>query len=94
MCSEFYTGWLTHWGDATAANTSTAQAPGNPPKSPPPAAKKATCPSLNNPCRFQVAKDLDAILSTSYGSVSLYMAHGGTSFGWWSGVNGGGGCNI
>ena len=31
-------------------------------------------------------KDLDYILSVG-GSFSLYMAHGGTSFGWWAGCN-------
>jgi len=66
MCSEFYTGWLTHWGDPHAANTSTAL----------------------------VASNLDAVLSTANGSVSLYMGHGGTSFGWWSGVNGAGGTSF
>ena len=64
MCSEFYTGWLTHWGEAMA-NTSAAG----------------------------VASSLEAILSTN-GSVSLYMAHGGTNFGGWSGANGDGGSSF
>lgn len=58
MCSEFYTGWLTHWGESMA-NTSSAD----------------------------TAQYLDKILSLR-GSVSLYMAHGGTNFGFWSGANG------
>mmetsp|Transcript_26095 Transcript_26095/g.62872 ORF Transcript_26095/g.62872 Transcript_26095/m.62872 type:complete len:567 (-) Transcript_26095:168-1868(-) len=58
MVSEFYTGWLTHWGEPMA-NT-----------------------SAND-----TASHLENILSTN-GSVSLYMAHGGTNFGFWAGANG------
>jgi beta-galactosidase len=62
MDSEFYTGWLTHWGDASLANTSSAVA----------------------------AQWIDALL-TSKGNINMYMGHGGTSFGYWSGSNGDGG---
>jgi len=60
MCTEYYTGWLTHWGE-TMANTSSAD----------------------------VATWLGKILEV-HGSVSLYMGHGGSNFGFWSGANGGG----
>ena len=60
MNSEYYTGWLTHWGDAHAANTSSRD----------------------------LASGLDRMLAANI-SVNLYMAHGGTSFGFWSGANGG-----
>lgn len=60
MCSEFYTGWISHWR-APQANTSSAE----------------------------VAQWLDRLLALN-GSVSLYMAHGGSNFGFWSGANGGG----
>ena len=59
--SEYYTGWLTHWGESMA-NTSSAE----------------------------VAQWLDKLLSMNMASVSLYMGHGGTNFGHWSGANGGG----
>eukprot|EP00041_Stephanoeca_diplocostata_P011407 m.188329 g.188329 ORF g.188329 m.188329 type:complete len:797 (-) comp18526_c0_seq2:98-2488(-) len=59
MCSECYTGWLTHWGEG-GANTSSS------------------------------APHVDTILGMK-GSISLYMGHGGTNFGYWSGANGGGG---
>ena len=60
MDSEYYTGWLTHWGDSSLANTSSKL----------------------------VAQWIDDIL-TNNGSFNLYMGHGGTSFGFWSGSNGG-----
>lgn len=63
MCSECYTGWLTHWGEG-GANTSSS------------------------------APHVDSILGTFNGSVSLYMGHGGTNFGFWSGANGGGGSSF
>lgn len=59
MDSEFYTGWLTHWGDTALANTSTAP----------------------------IVQWLNDML-TRNGSFNIYMGHGGTSFGWWSGANG------
>jgi len=62
MCSECYTGWLTHWGEG-GANTSSS------------------------------APHVDAILKLN-GSISLYMGHGGTNWGFWSGVNGGGGTSF
>ncbi|KAJ4806944.1 Beta-galactosidase [Rhynchospora pubera] len=57
LSSEFYTGWLTHWGEklATTNASSTAAA-------------------------------LENILSKD-GSAVLYMAHGGTNFGLFSGAN-------
>lgn len=58
--SEFYSGWLTHWGEKMA-NTSSVT----------------------------LASYADKILAMN-GSLSLYMGHGGTNFGWWSGANGGG----
>ena len=63
MCSECYTGWLTHWGEA-GANTSSS------------------------------APHVDSILGKFGGSVSLYMGHGGTNWGFWSGANGGGGTSF
>lgn len=58
--SEYYTGWLTHWGE-TMANTSTIGTVGG----------------------------VAAILAYN-GSFNLYMAYGGTNWGFWNGANGGG----
>ena len=63
MCSECYTGWLTHWGEG-GANTSSS------------------------------APHVDSILGQYDGSISLYMGHGGTNFGFFSGANGGGGSSF
>ncbi|KAL4433782.1 hypothetical protein ABPG75_000223 [Micractinium tetrahymenae] len=59
FCSEFYTGWLTHWGE-TMANTSTEV----------------------------LVKDTQTLLefANSTGSLSFYMIHGGTNFGFWAGA--------
>lgn len=57
LASEFYTGWLTHWGETFAQTDA-----------------------------MQVASELDKILSKN-GSAVLYMAHGGTNFGFFSGAN-------
>ena len=65
MCTEFYTGWLTHWGENYSATATE-----------------------------DVVNSLEQVLKAGengYGSVSLYMAHGGTNFGYWSGANGNGG---
>ncbi|GMH64670.1 hypothetical protein TrRE_jg6728 [Triparma retinervis] len=61
MCTEYYTGWLTHYGE-DLAETGTA----------------AMIDTLSS----MIAQDI---------SFNLYMAHGGTSFGFWAGANGGGG---
>ena len=58
--SEYYTGWLTHWGEGMA-NTSTTGTVGG-----------------------------IATLLASNSSYNLYMAYGGTNFGFRSGANGGG----
>lgn len=63
MCSECYTGWLTHWGES-GANTSSS------------------------------APHVDSILGQFDGSISLYMGHGGTNWGFFSGANGGGGTSF
>jgi len=55
---EFYTGWLTRWGEQ--AHNSSAKANGE---------------ALYNQLR-------------NGGSVSMYLAHGGTNFGFWAGANG------
>lgn len=57
LASEFYTGWLTHWGENFAQTNA-----------------------------VQAASGLDKILSKN-GSAVLYMAHGGTNFGFFSGSN-------
>ncbi|KAL4450728.1 hypothetical protein ABPG77_001084 [Micractinium sp. CCAP 211/92] len=59
FCSEFYTGWLTHWGEAMA-NTSTEV----------------------------LVKDTQTLLefANSTGSLSFYMIHGGTNFGFTAGA--------
>lgn len=59
LSSEFYTGWLTHWGEANAKTSAT-----------------------------YTADCLQNILSRN-GSVVLYMAHGGTNFGFFNGANSG-----
>ncbi len=50
---------------------------------------KVARPSVVSHACAQAAKYLSMLLSLN-GSVSLYMAHGGTNFGLWSGANGGG----
>ncbi|KAK3134968.1 hypothetical protein QOZ80_5BG0413010 [Eleusine coracana subsp. coracana] len=57
LSSEFYTGWLTHWGESIATTDATS-----------------------------TAKALKAILCNN-GSAVLYMAHGGTNFGFYNGAN-------
>ncbi|OVA08159.1 Glycoside hydrolase [Macleaya cordata] len=57
LSSEFYTGWLTHWGEKLAETN--AQ---------------------------YTANALETILSRN-GSAVLYMAHGGTNFGFLNGAN-------
>ncbi|CAO2840197.1 unnamed protein product [Amaranthus hypochondriacus] len=57
LSSEFYTGWLTHWGERIAKTDADF-----------------------------TANELGKILSRN-GSVVLYMAHGGTNFGFFNGAN-------
>ncbi|KAG9143276.1 hypothetical protein Leryth_010213 [Lithospermum erythrorhizon] len=57
LSAEFYTGWLTHWGERNA----------------------------NTDANFTAAS-LEKILSRN-GSAVLYMVHGGTNFGFYSGAN-------
>ncbi|KAK6264230.1 hypothetical protein SCA6_019664 [Theobroma cacao] len=57
LSSEFYTGWLTHWGEKIARTDADF-----------------------------TAAALEKILSRN-GSVVLYMAHGGTNFGFYNGAN-------
>ncbi|XP_068647552.1 beta-galactosidase 17 [Aristolochia californica] len=57
LSAEFYTGWLTHWGEKIAETNAAF-----------------------------TAKALESILSKK-GSAVLYMAHGGTNFGFFSGAN-------
>lgn len=57
LSAEFYTGWLTHWGEKNAETGAAF-----------------------------TARALDSILSRN-GSAVLYMAHGGTNFGFYSGAN-------
>lgn len=57
LSAEFYTGWLTHWGEKNAETDATS-----------------------------TATALESILSRN-GSAVLYMAHGGTNFGYFSGAN-------
>lgn len=59
LSTEFYTGWLTHWGENIASTDAT-----------------------------RTATFLEKILSKN-GSAVLYMAHGGTNFGFYSGANSG-----
>lgn len=57
LSAEFYTGWLTHWGEEIAKTDADF-----------------------------TAAALEKILSRN-GSAVLYMAHGGTNFGFYSGAN-------
>lgn len=57
LSTEFYTGWLTHWGESTATTDASSTAE---------ALKRILC------CN---------------GSAVLYMAHGGTNFGFYNGAN-------
>ncbi|PWA63941.1 beta-galactosidase 17 [Artemisia annua] len=57
LSSEFYTGWLTHWGEIIAKTDANS-----------------------------TASALENILSRN-GSAVLYMAHGGTNFGFYNGAN-------
>ncbi|CDO97907.1 unnamed protein product [Coffea canephora] len=59
LSTEFYTGWLTHWGEKIASTSATF-----------------------------TADSLEKILSMN-ASVVLYMAHGGTNFGFYNGANSG-----
>ena len=59
MWSELWVGWFTVWGDARAANKSTAE--------------------FHRGVGEMVRENA---------SFSLYMAHGGTNLGYWSGANG------
>ncbi|KAH9607420.1 hypothetical protein KSS87_007510 [Heliosperma pusillum] len=59
LSSEFYTGWLTHWGEKIATTDA-----------------------------YSTAAELEKILARN-GSVVLYMAHGGTNFGFYNGANSG-----
>ncbi|KAK4479564.1 hypothetical protein RD792_015082, partial [Penstemon davidsonii] len=57
LSAEFYTGWLTHWGEHIASTDATF-----------------------------TARNLEKIFSLN-GSAVLYMVHGGTNFGFYSGAN-------
>ncbi|CAN0878039.1 Beta-galactosidase 17 [Linum grandiflorum] len=57
LSTEFYTGWLTHWGEKIATTDADF-----------------------------TASSLETILSRN-GSAVLYMAHGGTNFGFYNGAN-------
>ncbi|CAM0954269.1 unnamed protein product [Alopecurus aequalis] len=57
LTAEFYTGWLTHWGESIATTDASS-----------------------------TAKALKDILCRN-GSAVLYMAHGGTNFGFYNGAN-------
>ncbi|OMO70788.1 Glycoside hydrolase, family 35 [Corchorus capsularis] len=57
LSAEFYTGWLTHWGEKIARTDASF-----------------------------TAAALEKIVSRN-GSVVLYMAHGGTNFGFYNGAN-------
>ncbi|XP_048551097.1 beta-galactosidase 8 isoform X3 [Triticum urartu] len=57
LSAEFYTGWLTHWGESIATTDASS-----------------------------TAKALKSILCRN-GSAVLYMAHGGTNFGFYNGAN-------
>jgi hypothetical protein len=57
--AQFYTGWLTHWGEQMA-NTSSEQ--------------------------LALAMGELLAFANSSASVNLYMAHGGTNFGFWAGA--------
>ena len=52
--------------------------------------------AMANTSSASAASHLDAVLSAAkgWGSASLYMAHGGTSFGWSAGANGAGGTSY
>ncbi|XP_062156120.1 beta-galactosidase 17 [Alnus glutinosa] len=60
LSAEFYTGWLTHWGEKIAETNADS-----------------------------TATALEKILERN-GSAVLYMAHGGTNFGFYNGANTGG----
>ena len=64
MCTEYYTGWLTHYGEDIAV-TSTQDLVGT----------------------------LEVMIEGNV-SFNLYMADGGTNFGFWAGANGGGGTDY
>ncbi|XP_024366649.1 beta-galactosidase 8 isoform X2 [Physcomitrium patens] len=57
LATEFYTGWLSHWGEKLAKTDA-----------------KSTAEALDNILRLNA-------------SVVLYMVHGGTNFGFFSGAN-------
>lgn len=63
LSAEFYTGWLTHWGEKLAQTDA-----------------KSTAEALDDILRLNA-------------SVVLYMVHGGTNFGFYSGANTGSGAS-
>ena len=84
MCSEFYTGWLTHWGEQMA-NTSTA------------AIIKTLDEiiSLNGSVSFYMVIPTKIYLREEESkrkekciTCFFCQAHGGSNFGFWSGANG------
>ncbi|KAK9787022.1 hypothetical protein WJX73_010761 [Symbiochloris irregularis] len=74
MCTEFYTGWLTSWGEAMA---NTSFLPLN----------RSADPTHD--LKYFIGS-LNAILryGNNSGSVNFYMAAGGTNCGWWQGGGG------
>ena len=77
LCSEFYSGWATHWGQPVATTSSSAFLVGN----------------LSNWLRHGGGSDggSSSGIQRAAGeqqlaaSVNLYMAHGGSTPGWWGG---------
>lgn len=68
LCSEFYSGWATHWGQNVPTATSTQWLVGN----------LSTWLQFTNAAAANGHQRLSA-------SVNLYMAHGGSTVGWWGG---------
>jgi len=61
ICTETYTGWLTHWGEGKLEGKRTEDV-------------------------IRVSKQILDV-NGGKGNVNLYMAHGGTNFGFWAGAN-------
>ncbi len=70
LCSEFYSGWATHWGQVAPTTTSTAWLVGN-------------LSSWLHYNKASAARDIEE--QKPLASVNLYMAHGGSTAGWWGG---------
>lgn len=93
LCSECYTGWLTHWSEGGANTSSSAPHVTSILAVNGSVSLYMVCgfailsPSPRHPCVMMLTIRLSA-------RPSIPKAHGGTNFGFWSGANGNGGSSY